>query len=90
MNLSSTALVQSSKFKKKSLIVDRCPLTFIIFAIMRIILLYILLALLGQQATFLETENLKTSESEKGLRANDKGLKANDKGLKSESRKVAK
>ncbi|MBO5864372.1 MAG: hypothetical protein J6Q59_08915 [Paludibacteraceae bacterium] len=57
---------------------------------MRIILLYILLALLGQQATFLETENLKTSESEKGLRANDKGLKANDKGLKSESRKVAK
>ncbi len=32
---------------------------------MRIILLYILLALLGQQTTFLETENLKTSESEK-------------------------
>ena len=58
----------SSKFKvqKKSLIVDRCPLTFIIFAIMRIILLYILLALLGQQTTFLESENLKTSESEKG------------------------
>ena len=47
------------------MIVDRCPLTFIIFAIMRIILLYILLALLGQQTTFLETENLKTSESEK-------------------------
>ena len=37
----------------------------------------------GQQTFFLETENLKTSESEKGLRANDKGLK-------SESRKVAK
>ena len=65
MNLSSTALVQSSKFKKNSLIVDRCPLTFIIFAIMRMFLLYILLALLGQQTTFLETENLKTSESEK-------------------------
>ena len=32
---------------------------------MRIILLYILLALLGQQTTFLETENLKTSKSEK-------------------------
>jgi len=31
---------------------------------MRIILLYILLALLGQQTTFLETENLKTSKSE--------------------------
>ena len=29
-------------------------------------LLYILLALLGQQTTFLESENLKTSESEKG------------------------
>ncbi len=50
-----------------------CPLTFIIFAIMRIILLYILLALLGQQTTvngqqtpFLESENLKNSESEKG------------------------
>ena len=39
---------------------------FIIFAIMRMLLLYILLALLGQQTTFLETENLKTSESEKG------------------------
>ena len=55
------------------MIVDRCPLTFIIFAIMRIILLYILLALLGQQTTvngqqtpFLESENLKTLESEKG------------------------
>ena len=33
---------------------------------MRIILLYILLALLGQQTPFLESENLKTSESEKG------------------------
>ncbi|MBE6342863.1 MAG: hypothetical protein E7065_05655 [Lentimicrobiaceae bacterium] len=32
---------------------------------MRMFLLYILLALLGQQTTFLETENLKTSESEK-------------------------
>ena len=37
----------------------------------------------GQQTFFLETENLKTSKSEKGL-------KANDKGLKSESRKDAK
>ena len=46
--------------------VVRCPLSFIIFAIMRIILLYILLALLGQQTPFLESENLKTSESEKG------------------------
>ena len=35
---------------------------------MRIILLYILLALLGQQTTFLETENLKTSKSEKVLK----------------------
>ena len=40
---------------------------------MRMLLLYILLALLGQQTTvngqqtpFLESENLKTSESEKG------------------------
>ena len=33
---------------------------------MRMFLLYILLALLGQQTTFLESENLKTSESEKG------------------------
>ncbi len=39
---------------------------FIIFAIMRMLLLYILLALLGQQTPFLESENLKTSESEKG------------------------
>ena len=46
---------------------------FIIFAIMRMLLFYILLALLGQQTTvngqqtpFLESENLKTSESEKG------------------------
>ena len=46
--------------------VDRCPLTLIIFAIMRMLLLYILLALLGQQTPFLESENLKTSESEKG------------------------
>ena len=46
--------------------VDRCLLTFIIFAIMRMLLLYILLALLGQQTPFLESENLKTSESEKG------------------------
>ena len=45
---------------------------FIIFAIMRMLLFYILLALLGQQSTvngqqtpFLESENLKTSESEK-------------------------
>ena len=35
---------------------------------MRIILLYILLALLGQQTTFLETENLKISKSEKVLK----------------------
>ena len=35
---------------------------------MRMFLLYILLALLGQQTTFLETENLKTSESEKVLK----------------------
>jgi len=48
------------------LTVDRCLLTFIIFAIMRMLLLYILLALLGQQTPFLESENLKTSESEKG------------------------
>ena len=33
---------------------------------MRMLLLYILLALLGQQTPFLESENLKTSESEKG------------------------
>ena len=40
---------------------------FIIFAIMRIILLYILLVAFGcQQTPFLESENLKTSESEKG------------------------
>ena len=39
---------------------------FIIFAIMRMLLFYILLALLGQQTPFLESENLKTSESEKG------------------------
>ena len=32
---------------------------------MRMLLLYILLALLGQQTPFLESENLKTSESEK-------------------------
>ena len=36
---------------------------------MRMFLLYILLALLGQQTTFLETENLKTSESEKRLKS---------------------
>ena len=47
---------------------------FIIFAIMRIILLYILLVAFGcqqttvngQQTPFLESENLKNSESEKG------------------------
>ena len=46
---------------------------FLIFAIMRMLLFYILLALLGQQTTvngqqtpFLESENLKNSESEKG------------------------
>ena len=33
---------------------------------MRMLLFYILLALLGQQTPFLESENLKTSESEKG------------------------
>ena len=51
---------------------------------MRMLLIYILFVAFGcQQTTFLETENLKTSKSEKGLRANDKGLK-------SESRKDAK
>ena len=39
------------------------------------LLLYILFALLSQQTTFLETENLKTSKSENSL-ANDKSLKA--------------
>ena len=49
---------------------------------MRMLLIYILFVAFGcQQTTFLETENLKTSKSEKGLRANDKGQK-------SESRKV--
>ena len=51
---------------------------------MRILLIYILFVAFGcQQTTFLETENLKTSKSEKRLRANDKGQK-------SESRKDAK
>ena len=53
--------------------VDRCPLSFIIFAIMRMLLLYILLVAFGcqqttvngQQTPFLESENLKNSESEK-------------------------
>ena len=78
----------SSKFKvqKNSLIVDRCPLTFIIFAIMRIILLYILLALLGQQTTFLETENLKTSESEKSC---EQRAMSNETFLESENLKIS-
>ena len=46
--------------------VDRCPLSFIIFAIMRMLLFYILLVAFGcQQTPFLESENLKTSKSEK-------------------------
>ncbi len=61
---------------------------------MRILLFYILFALLSQQTTdnrqqttvFLETENLEISETEKGLRANDKGLKAHSrKGTRSQS-----
>ena len=49
---------------------------------MKHLLIYILFVAFGcQQTTFLESENLKTSKSEKGLRANDKGQK-------SESRKV--
>ena len=54
--------------------VDRYPLSFLIFAIMRMLLLYILLVAFGcqqttvngQQTPFLESENLKNSESEKG------------------------
>ena len=51
---------------------------------MKMLLLYILLVAFGcQQTPFLESENLKTSETEKRL-------KAKDKGLKSESRKDTK
>ncbi len=59
---------------------------FLIFAIMKIILLYILLALLGQQTTFLETENLKTSKSE----LETENLKTSKSELETENLKTSK
>ena len=55
---------------------------------MRILLFYILFALLSQQTTFLETENLKTSKSE--LETENLKTSKSEKGQKSESRKVTK
>ena len=47
---------------------------------MRILLFHILFALLSQQTTFLETEDLKTSKYENEcLTANDKSLKSKEK-----------
>ncbi|MBQ2907062.1 MAG: hypothetical protein IJE47_04780, partial [Bacteroidales bacterium] len=54
---------------------------------MRMLLLYILLALLGQQTPFLESENLKTSESEKGC---EPRAMSNETFLESENLKTSK